>query len=57
MIGGRITDQNNPKISSVTGTTVSGTFNGTPLNSSNYTGFCFGSSSDFKVTTGITFAE
>lgn len=43
--------------SSVTETTVSGTFNDTPLNSSNYTGFCFGSSSDFKVTTGITFAE
>ena len=57
MIAGRITDKNNPAKSSVSNTTVAGTFNGTPLTSSNFTSYCFGSGSNFKVTTGITFAE
>ena len=57
MIGGRITDKNNPKKSSITTTVVSGVFNGTPLTKANYTTYCYGSASDYKVTTGITFAE
>lgn len=62
MIGGRITDKNNPKISSVTGTTVSGTFAGNKLTAENYGTYTFGTSSDYgkksgHATTGITFAE
>ena len=62
MIGGRITDQNNPKISSVTGTTVSGTFAGNKLTADNYGEYTFGTSSDYgkksgHATTGITYAE
>lgn len=62
MIGGRITDKNNPKISSVTGTTVSGTFAGNKLTADNYGEYTFGTSSDYgkksgHATTGITYAE
>ena len=43
--------------SSVVETTVSGSFNGTELKADNFTGYCFGTSSGYKTTTGITFAE
>lgn len=43
--------------SSVTETTVSGTFNKTTLDATNFGTYCFGTSSGFKTTDGVTLAE
>ena len=41
----------------VTGTSVGGSFNGTALDATNFTGYCFGTASPFKDTANILFAE
>ena len=41
--------------STITSSSVAGTFNGTALSESNYTNYCFGTKSENKTTTGITF--
>ena len=41
--------------STITSSKVAGTFNGTALSASNYTTYCFGTKSENKTTTGITF--
>ncbi|MBE6216328.1 MAG: hypothetical protein E7123_08905 [Bacteroidales bacterium] len=41
--------------STITSSMVAGTFNGTALSASNYTTYCFGTKSENKTTTGITF--
>lgn len=41
--------------STITSSSVAGTFNGTALSASNYTTYCFGTKSENKTTTGITF--
>jgi hypothetical protein len=41
----------------VTGTSVGGSFNGTALDATNFTGYCFGTASPFKDTANISFAE
>ena len=41
--------------STITSSSVAGTFNGTALSESNYTTYCFGTKSENKTTTGITY--
>lgn len=41
--------------STITSSKVAGTFNGTALSASNYTTYCFGTKSENKTTTGISF--
>ena len=41
--------------STITSSSVAGTFNGTTLSESNYTVYCFGTKSENKTITGITF--
>jgi len=41
--------------STITSSSVAGTFNGTALSETNYTTYCFGTKSENKTTTGITF--
>ena len=41
----------------VTGTSVGGSFNGTALDATNFTGYCFGTASPFKDTANITLAQ
>ena len=43
--------------SSIAETSVGGSFNGTALDASNFTGYCFGTESPFKETANISFAE
>ena len=43
--------------SSVTETTVSGKFNETTMDATNFGTYCFGTSSGFKTTTGVTLAQ
>ena len=41
--------------STITSSSVAGTFNGTALSETNYTTYCFGTKSENNTTTGITF--